>query len=172
MAKSRRRCLEKSGFFFFITFDWVLFTYLIWSVPPPYRVKLLAVSKYTPVFQRGKAVREYYPFRAGCWGGEVPTGNLRTWADAKLAAGSLVTCLQMSAGKWSSWDLCGVGVRAARSPERSCAVPSAQIVGWRRVPCPAFVERTALWLGWLLYLGMESWDFSATANVRRLPAAF
>lgn len=44
-------------------------------------------------------MREYDPFRAGLWGREGPAGNLRTRADAKLAAGSLVTSPQVSAGK-------------------------------------------------------------------------
>lgn len=44
-------------------------------------------------------MREYDPFRAGLKGREGPAGNLRARADAKLAAGSLVTSPQVSAGK-------------------------------------------------------------------------
>lgn len=79
---------------------------------------------------RGEAVREYYPFRAGWRGGEAPAGNPRTRADAKLAAGSLVTRPQMSAGKWSSWDAWGVGVWASAvlSPQRRAVGPGGLLV--------------------------------------------
>lgn len=55
-------------------------------------------------------MREFDSFRTGLWGREGPAGNPRARADAKLAAGSLVTSPQMSLGKRSSLDLCSVGV--------------------------------------------------------------